>query len=210
MGDTARVTATDGLRLRESPVNGETLKLMTYGSVVTVKDVSQDPWLQVTTSDGTTGYAHSDYMAPYTPGVASSLNLSASNLTLHQYETVRLDVTTDVSLSDITWSSSNGSAANVGYMVTYSGSSGGAMIYGYAPGSATITFRDAGGNVSKSVNVTVTAAEPVRFAYGEENSPRANVAFDLIAVTDSSRSAVRFDVVGGSSYTTSQFETQSR
>ena len=68
VGDTARVTATDGLRLRESPVNGETLKLMTYGSVVTVKDVSQDPWLQVTTSDGTTGYAHSDYMAPYTPG----------------------------------------------------------------------------------------------------------------------------------------------
>ena len=156
VGDTARVTATDGLRLRKSPVNGETLKLMTYGSVVTVKDVSQDPWLQVTTSDGTTGYAHSDYMAPYTPGVASSLNLSASNLTLHQYETVRLDVSTDVSLSDITWSSSNGSAANVGYMVTYSGSSGGAMIYGYAPGSATITFRDAGGNVSKSVNVTVT------------------------------------------------------
>ena len=210
VGDTARVTATDGLRLRESPVNGETLKLMTYGSVVTVKDVSQDPWLQVTTSDGTTGYAHSDYMAPYTPGEASSLSLSASSLTLHQYETVRLDVSTDVSLSDITWSSSNGSAANVGYMVTYSGSSGGAMIYGYAPGSATITFRDAGGNVSKSVNVTVTAAEPVRFAYGEENSPRANVAFDLIAVTDSSRSAVRFDVVGGSSYTTSQYETQSR
>ena len=210
VGDTARVTATDGLRLRKSPVNGETLKLMTYGSVVTVKDVSQDPWLQVTTSDGTTGYAHSDYMAPYTPGVASSLSLSATNLTLHQYETVRLDVSTDVTLSDITWSSSNDSAADVGYMVTYSGSSGGAMIYGYAPGSATITFRDAGGNVSKSVNVTVTAAEPVRFAYGEENSPRANVAFDLIAVTDSSRSAVRFEVVGGSSYTTSQYETQSR
>ena len=58
-------------------------------------------------------------------------------------------------------------------MVTYSDSSGGAMIYGYGPGTATITFRDAGGNVSKSVNVTVTAAEPVRFAYGEENSPRA-------------------------------------
>ena len=84
------------------------------------------------------------------------------------------------------------------------------MIYGYGVGTATITFRDAGGNVSKSVNVTVTAAEPVRFAYGEENSPRANVAFDLIAVTDSSRSAVRFEVAGGSSYTTSQYETQSR
>lgn len=209
-GDSARVTATDGLRLRESPVNGETIQLMSYGSVVTVVDVSQDPWLQVRTADGTTGYAHSDYLTPYTPGVASSLNLSASNLTLHQYETVRLDVSTDVTLSDITWSSSNSGAADVGYMVTYSDSSGGAMIYGYGVGSATITFRDAGGNVSKSVNVTVTAAEPVRFAYGEENSPRANVAFDLIAVTDSSRSAVRFEVAGGSSYTTSQYETQSR
>ena len=209
-GDSARVTATDGLRLRESPVNGETIRLMSYGSVVTVVDVSQDPWLQVRTADGTTGYAHSDYLTPYTPGVASSLNLSASNLTLHQYETVRLDVSTDVTLSDITWSSSNSGAADVGYMVTYSDSSGGAMIYGYGVGSATITFRDAGGNVSKSVNVTVTAAEPVRFAYGEENSPRANVAFNLTAVTDSSRSAVRFEVAGGSSYTTSQYETQSR
>lgn len=209
-GDSARVTATDGLRLRESPVNGETIQLMSYGSVVTVVDVSQDPWLQVRTADGTTGYAHSDYLTPYTPGVASSLNLSASNLTLHQYETVRLDVSTDVALSDITWSSSNSGAADVGYMVTYSDSSGGAMIYGYGVGSATITFRDAGGNVSKSVNVTVTAAEPVRFAYGEENSPRANVAFDLIAVTDNSRSAVRFEVAGGSSYTTNQYETQSR
>ena len=209
-GDSARVTATDGLRLRESPVNGETIQLMSYGSVVTVVDVSQDPWLQVRTANGTTGYAHSDYLTPYTPGVASSLSLSASSLTLHQYETVRLDVSADVTLSDITWSSSNSSAADVGYMVTYSDSSGGAMIYGYGVGSATITFRDAGGNVSKSVNVTVTAAEPVRFAYGEENSPRANVAFDLIAVTDSSRSAVRFEVAGGSSYTTSQYETQSR
>ena len=209
-GDSARVTATDGLRLRESPINGETIQLMSYGSVVTVVDVSQDPWLQVRTADGTTGYAHSDYLTPYTPGVASSLNLSATNLTLHQYETVRLDVSTDVTLSDITWSSSNSGAADVGYMVTYSDSSGGAMIYGYGPGTATITFRDAGGNVSKSVNVTVTAAEPVRFAYGEENSPRANVAFDLIAVTDNSRSAVRFEVAGGSSYTTSQYETQSR
>ena len=209
-GDSARVTATDGLRLRESPVNGETIQLMSYGSVVTVVDVSQDPWLQVRTANGTTGYAHSDYLTPYTPGVASSLSLSASNLTLHQYETVRLDVSTDVTLSDITWSSSNSGAADVGYMVTYSDSSGGAMIYGYGVGSATITFRDAGGNVSKSVNVTVTAAEPVRFAYGEENSPRAGVAFDLIAVTDSSRSAVRFEVAGGSSYTTSQYETQSR
>lgn len=209
-GDSARVTATDGLRLRESPVNGETIQLMSYGSVVTVVDVSQDPWLQVRTANGTTGYAHSDYLTPYTPGVASSLSLSASSLTLHQYETVRLDVSADVTLSDITWSSSNSSAADVGYMVTYSDSSGGAMIYGYGVGSATITFRDAGGNVSKSVNVTVTAAEPVRFAYGEENSPRAGVAFDLIAVTDSSRSAVRFEVAGGSSYTTSQYETQSR
>ena len=209
-GDSARVTATDGLRLRESPVNGETIQLMSYGSVVTVVDVSQDPWLQVRTANGTTGYAHSDYLTPYTPGVASSLSLSASSLTLHQYETVRLDVSADVTLSDITWSSSNSGAADVGYMVTYSDSSGGAMIYGYGVGSATITFRDAGGNVSKSVNVTVTAAEPVRFAYGEENSPRANVAFDLIAVTDSSRSAVRFEVAGGSSYTTSQYETQSR
>lgn len=209
-GDTARVTATAGLWLRKAPVDGEQVKLMNYGSIVTVVDVSQDPWVQVRMSDGTTGYAHSDYMAPYTPGVASSLSLSATNLTLHQYETVRLDVSTDVSLSDITWSSSNSGAANVGYMVSYSDSSGGAMIYGYGAGSATITFRDAGGNVSKSVNVTVTAAEPVRFAYGEENSPRANVAFDLIAVTDNSRSAVRFEVVGGSSYTTDQYETQSR
>ena len=52
-GDSARVTATDGLRLRESPVNGETIQLMSYGSVVTVVDVSQDPWLQVRTADGT-------------------------------------------------------------------------------------------------------------------------------------------------------------
>ena len=68
---------------------------------------------------------------------------------------------------------------------------------GVAPGTATITA-SAGGE-SATISVTVTEAAPVKSAYTDPNVVLAGESCNLVAITDSTREAVRFVVDMGSS-----------
>lgn len=215
VGQTVRVTADNGLRLRSGPgTNYDTITLLSTGSLLTVTSVESNGWLGVTTQVSQKGYVSSDYVEVYNggstdPGTASGAKLSASKLSLAQYQTVRLDGSVDSNLAAMTWSSSNSSVAVVGYTIKFGSTRQGAMIYGKSPGTATITFTDKQG-ATATCTVTVTAAESVRYAYAEENIVAVNTPFNLVGVTDSSRTAVRFQVVNGNTYETTSYTTESR
>ena len=86
-------------------------------------------------------------------------------------------------------------------------------VTGVAPGTATITFTDDAG-ATATCQVTVTAAEDVRSAYAEGNIVARNTDFDLVAITDTSKTEVRFEIVSGSpatgAYTTTSYEEESQ
>ncbi len=90
------------------------------------------------------------------------------------------------STSSVSWSSSDKSVATVnnGY------------ILGVSPGKAVIKISKSGG--AQTILVTVADAAPVRFAYTSPNCATKNSTVTLIAITDSTRSAVKFDVTVGS------------
>ena len=215
VGQSVRVTATSGLNLRSQPnTSSSIITTLIYGTVVTITDISALPWLGVKTANGTAGYVLSDYVEPYggagSTGEPAGASLSASALSLRQYQTARLDASVTSGMEFMSWSSSDPSVAVVGYTVSYGSKKHGAMVYGKKPGTATLTFSDAAGKTKASCTVTVTAAEAVRYAYASENSAVKGQAFDLVAVTDSSRSSVNFTVVGGSSYSTTTYTSESR
>lgn len=205
VGQTVRVVASSGLNLRSQPTTSSSVvTVLTSGTLLTVTNVSSLPWLGVKTSSGTAGYVHSGsegdwYVEAYTPGAASGVSLSASKLSLHQYQTVRLDASVSSGdINSLSWSSSDASVAEVDYTVGYGGrSTHGAMIYAKKPGTVTLTISDAAGKTSASCTVTVTAAEGVRFGYASENTVAVGKNFDLVAVTDTSRSSVTFKIVNG-------------
>ena len=153
-------------------------------------------------------------MAAYDPntGVASGASLSANSLTLAQYQSARLDGSVTSNLSAMEWTSSNSSVAYVGYTVPYGGNTEGAIVYGASPGTATLTFTD-GAGATATCTVTVTAAESVRFAYSDENIIGVGDDFNLTAITDSSKTGVRFTIVGGpatGSWDTTSYTSESR
>lgn len=90
------------------------------------------------------------------------------------------------STSSVSWSSSDTSVATVnnGY------------ILGVSAGQAIITVSKSGG--AQTMLVTVTEAAPIRFAYTSPNCATKNSTVTLIAITDSTRSAVKFEVTVGS------------
>ncbi len=90
------------------------------------------------------------------------------------------------STSSVTWSSSDTSVATVnnGY------------ILGVSEGQAVITVSTSGG--AKTMLVKVSAPAPIRFAYTSPNCATKGGTVTLVAITDSSRSAVKFDVTVGS------------
>ncbi len=90
------------------------------------------------------------------------------------------------STSSVTWSSSDTSVATVnrGY------------ILGVSEGQAVITVSTSGG--AKTMLVKVSAPAPIRFAYTSPNCAPKNGTVTLVAITDSSRSAVKFEVTVGS------------
>lgn len=61
------------------------------------------------------------------------------------------------------------------------------------PGKAAITYKDSKGNCAICV-VTVNDAAPIRFAYSSPNSATLNSNVALVAITDKSRSKVKFEV----------------
>lgn len=213
VGSTVRVNAETGLNIRRAPVDGEIITAVVNGTLLTVTDVSRYPWLGVKTSGGISGYASGDYLVLYNGGgnSGSSQNgsISASSLTVRQYKSVRLDASADSNVSEMKWSSSNPAVAKVGYTIDYSSKKQSAIVYAGSPGTAVLTYADGTGKTKATCTVTVTEPEPVRSAYAEGVIVGAGEDFDLVAITDSSRDEVRFDVTGGPSYTSSSYRTES-
>lgn len=88
--------------------------------------------------------------------------------------------------SDVTWTSHNTDVATVKD----------GLILGVSPGKAIIEIYKRGGK--QTILVTVTAADPVRFAYTSPNCAPKNSDVTLIAITDTTRTDVRFNVTVGS------------
>ena len=217
VGQVVRVTAEPTLRLREGPGTEFTaITTLATGTKITITSVESNGWLGVVTSGGLEGYVSGEFVVVDDGsgnGIASGATLSASALSLAQYQSVRLDGSVTGELSAMTWTSSDPSVAYVGYTVSYGGSSEGAMVYGAKPGTATITFADREGTTKATCTVTVNSAQAVRFAYGEGNIVGKGVKFNLIAVTDSSRAGVKFTIWEGpanGSYETASYTTESR
>ncbi len=215
VGQTVRVTAEPSLRLRSGPgTSYEAITSLTTGVLLTITSVESNGWLGVRTSGGTTGFVSGEFVAAYDPntGVASGASLSATKLTLAQYQSARLDGSVTSNLSAMEWTSSDPSVAYVGYTVPYGGNTEGAIVYGASPGTATLTFTD-GAGATATCTVTVTAAESVRFAYSDENIIGVGDNFNLTAITDSSKTGVRFTIVGGpatGSWDTTSYTSESR
>lgn len=225
-GDTVRVTADDGLNVRETPsTSGKKITTVARGTLLTVTDTSEWPWVRIKLSSGTLGYVHSDYIEKNTgsssgngntstthnPVSNGGLTLSSGNFSLHQYQTFRLDASSTFGTSGMVWTSSNPDVATVGYTVPYNGSEQGAMVYGKSPGTATLTFSNQSGTVSVSSTVTVLAGEPVRFAYSDTTPVAPGTSFNLVAITGIDRSAVRFEIADGPAtgkYTSTEFESK--
>ena len=215
VGKTVRVTADSGLNLRQQPnTSSAIVTTLPFGTVVTITDIDFLPWLGVKTSGGTAGYVLSDYVELYgNEDQPAGAALSTSALSLHQYQTARLDASVTSGMEFMSWTSSDPSVAVVGYTVSYSSKKHGAMVYGKKPGTATLTFSDTEGKTKASCTVTVTAPEAVRYAYASENAAVRGQAFDLVAVTDSSRASVTFTVTSGptsGSYSTTSYTSESR
>ena len=216
VGQTVRVTAEPSLRLRSGPgTNYEAITSLTTGVLLTVTSVESNGWLGVETASGVEGYVHPDYVEVYTGGgggTATGATVSTNSLTLAQYQSARLDGSVTSNLSAMEWTSSNSSVAYVGYTVPYGGNTEGAIVYGASPGTATLTFTD-GAGATATCTVTVTAAESVRFAYSDENIIGVGDNFNLTAITDSSKTGVRFTIVGGpatGSWDTTSYTSESR
>jgi len=218
--DVVVVTADDGLNVRQTPsTSGNRITTVSKGTLLTVTDTAQWPWVHIKMNSGKVGYVHSDYVKKYdggtvdpnVPVVGSGATLSTGRVNLHQYQTFRLDASVTSGMDAMVWKSSDPSVAEVGYTVAYNSSKHGAMVYGKKPGTATLTFSDRAGTTSVSCTVTVSAPEAVRFAYSDAVSVGLNVKFNLVGITDPSRSAVRFEIVSGpakGTYTTNSFETK--
>lgn len=88
--------------------------------------------------------------------------------------------------SGVTWTSSDTSVATVnnGY------------ILGVSPGKAIVKVEKEGG--ASTMIVTVTDSAPIRFAYTSPNCAQKNCTVNLVAITDKTRSEVKFDVTVGS------------
>lgn len=218
VGQTVQVTAQAGLNLRPSPnQNEEPITTLAFGTRLTITSVESNGWLGVETASGVAGYVHPDYVEVYTGGgggggTATGATVSANSLTLAQYQSARLDGSVTSNLSAMEWTSSNSSVAYVGYTVPYGGNTEGAIVYGASPGTATLTFTD-GAGATATCTVTVTAAESVRFAYSDENIIGVGDNFNLTAITDSSKTGVRFTIVDGpatGSWDTTSYTSESR
>ena len=218
VGQTVQVTAEPSLRLRSGPgTNYEAITSLATGVRLTITSVESNGWLGVETASGVEGYVHPDYVEVYTGGgggggTATGATVSANSLTLAQYQSARLDGSVTSNLSAMEWTSSNPSVAYVGYTVPYGGNTEGAIVYGASPGTATLTFTD-GAGATATCTVTVTAAESVRFAYSDENIIGVGDNFNLTAITDSSKTGVRFTIVGGpatGSWDTTSYTSESR
>ncbi|MBR2715614.1 MAG: SH3 domain-containing protein [Ruminococcus sp.] len=86
------------------------------------------------------------------------------------------------STPSVSWSSSNTKVATVKN----------GFILGVAPGRSIITASTTGG--AKTILIDVVQADPIRFAYSSPNCAPKNRKVNFVAITDKTRTAVRFNV----------------
>ena len=196
------VRVTVGLNLRSEPnTSSKVLTVLSTGTVLNVLDRKTSGWVHVRTTDGAEGYVSAEYVAAYDPS-SSSASISVSSVDLAQYKTIYIQASASGS---VTWESSDASIATA-----KAGVSGQLFIYGAAPGTAKITAKSANGTALATVSVTVSAPEAVRFAYTTPNIITAGASFNLKAVTDTQKSAVRFEIDGVGTYDTTSYDSESQ
>ena len=196
------VRVTVGLNLRSEPnTSCKVLTFLSTGTVLNVLDRKTSGWVHVRTTGGAEGYVSAEYVAAYDPS-SSSASVSVSSVDLAQYKTIYIQASASGS---VTWESSDASVATA-----KAGVSGQLFIYGAAPGTAKITAKSANGTALATVSVTVSAPEAVRFAYTTPNIITAGASFNLKAVTDTQKSAVRFEIDGVGTYDTTSYDSESQ
>ena len=199
-GEYVRVTV--GLNLRSEPnTSSKVLTVLSTGTVLNVLDRKTSGWVHVRTTGGAEGYVSAEYVTAYDPS-SSNASVSVSSVDLAQYKTIYIQAS---SSGSVTWESSNASVATA-----KAGVSGQLFIYGAAPGTAKITAKSANGTALATVSVTVSAPEAVRFAYTTPNIITAGASFNLKAVTDTQKSAVRFEIDGVGTYDTTSYDSESQ
>ena len=196
------VRVTVGLNLRSEPnTSCKVLTVLSTGTVLNVLDRKTSGWVHVRTTGGAEGYVSAEYVTAYDPS-SSSASISVSSVDLAQYKTIYIQASASGS---VTWESSDASVATA-----KAGVSGQLFIYGAAPGTAKITAKSANGTALATVSVTVSAPEAVRFAYTTPNIITAGSSFNLKAVTDTQKSAVRFEIDGVGTYDTTSYDSESQ
>ena len=199
-GEYVRVTV--GLNLRSEPnTSSKVLTVLSTGTVLNVLDRKTSGWVHVRTTGGAEGYVSAEYVTAYDPS-SSNASVSVSSVDLAQYKTIYIQAS---SSGSVTWESSDTSVATA-----KAGVSGQLFIYGAAPGTAKITAKSANGTALATVSVTVSAPEAVRFAYTTPNIITAGSSFNLKAVTDTQKSAVRFEIDGVGTYDTTSYDSESQ
>ena len=199
-GEYVRVTV--GLNLRSEPnTSCKVLTVLSTGTVLNVLDRKTSGWVHVRTTGGAEGYVSAEYVTAYDPS-SSSASVSVSSVDLAQYKTIYIQASASGS---VTWESSDASVATA-----KAGVSGQLFIYGAAPGTAKITAKSANGTALATVSVTVSAPEAIRFAYTTPNIITAGASFNLKAVTDTQKSAVRFEIDGVGTYDTTSYDSESQ
>ena len=196
------VRVTVGLNLRSEPnTSSKVLTVLSTGTVLNVLDRKTSGWVHVRTTGGAEGYVSAEYVTAYDPS-SSNASISVSSVDLAQYKTIYIQAS---SSGSVTWESSDASVATA-----KAGVSGQLFIYGAAPGTAKITAKSANGTALATVSVTVSAPEAVRFAYTTPNIITAGASFNLKAVTDTQKSAVRFEIDGVGTYDTTSYDSESQ
>ena len=196
------VRVTVGLNLRSEPnTSCKVLTVLSTGTVLNVLDRKTSGWVHVRTTGGAEGYVSAEYVTAYDPS-SSNASISVSSVDLAQYKTIYIQAS---SSGSVTWESSDASVATA-----KAGVSGQLFIYGAAPGTAKITAKSANGTALATVSVTVSAPEAVRFAYTTPNIITAGASFNLKAVTDTQKSAVRFEIDGVGTYDTTSYDSESQ
>ena len=196
------VRVTVGLNLRSEPnTSCKVLTVLSTGTVLNVLDRKTSGWVHVRTTGGAEGYVSAEYVTAYDPS-SSSASISVSSVDLAQYKTIYIQAS---SSGSVTWESSDASVATA-----KAGVSGQLFIYGAAPGTAKITAKSANGTALATVSVTVSAPEAIRFAYTTPNIITAGASFNLKAVTDTQKSAVRLEIDGVGTYDTTSYDSESQ
>ena len=196
------VRTTVGLNLRKGPgTDTSVLTVLDSGTVLEVLDRNTTGWVHVRTSAGKEGYVSAEYVTAYDPS-AGSASLSASTAKIPQYKSIYLEATVS---GTVVWSSSNTSVATV-----KANAHNQVFVYGAAPGTAKIVGKTMNGKELASCTVTVTEPEAIRFAYTTPNVIAAGSSFDLVAVTDPQKTAVKFEIQGVGTYETSSYTAESQ